>query len=97
MFAIQGTTDDCTFDTVVSKSCLVSTTGVLISGLGDGDGAGFRIARGGSMLKISSSGLGGPYESNGSGIEISIGSKIGSDLENSSTSQISHKDIKTES
>ena len=45
---------------LLSSSGLVSIMGVLIRGLGEGDGALFRIARGGSILKISSSGFGGP-------------------------------------
>lgn len=54
--------------------------GVLASGLGEGDGALAMTASGGRMLNIWSSAWGGPYVSNGSGTDCSMGSKIGSDL-----------------
>lgn len=54
--------------------------GVFASGLGEGDGALAMTASGGRMVNIWSSAWGGPYESNGSGTDWSMGSKIGSEL-----------------
>jgi len=53
--------------------------GVFASGLGEGEGALAMTASGGRMVNIWSSACGGPYESNGSGTDWSMGSKIGSE------------------
>lgn len=62
-------------------SLLPSSSGVEdVSGLGVDDGALAMTERGGRIEKIWSSAGGGPYESNGSGTDWSMGSIIGSDL-----------------
>lgn len=62
-------------------SLLPSSSGVEdVSGLAVEEGALAMTERGGRMEKIWSSAGGGPYESNGSGTDWSIGSMIGSDL-----------------
>jgi len=57
-----------------------SRSGVVVMGLGEGEGALVMIESGGKMLKIWSSACGGPYESKGSGTDWSISSMMGSEL-----------------